>query len=455
MNEQLRMALSHALQVNRSAQEDALARARRGLLNPGGMGLDAKRNAAWCEYGFKERIEVDDFVNLYKRGGLAHGGVTKLIGQCWKTDPWLIEGEEQDESREETAWERKVKGALPENFWHAVAEADLRRLVCRYSALVLRLRDGKAFDQPVTGRPALVEVVAVWAAALKVKDHDELGNPTKWQYTPTRPDGTALPAVDIHPDRIVILGDYSADAIGFLEPAYNAFVSLEKVEGGSGEAFLKNASRQVVISFDKEVDLQNIATMYGVELKELQGVFNEVARGLNQGIDTVAALQGATATPLVADVPDPTPTYDINLQTAAAALDIPTKILVGMQTGERASSEDQRYWNARCQSRRVRELGRDIRALVRHLQRIEVIEPLNQFTVMWDDLGEATGAEKLANAKTMSDINSAALATGEAVFDANEIRVAAGMDPRDDSIPLPDEGRIDDGDETQGGGPPA
>jgi len=31
-----------------------------------------------------------------------------------------------------------------------------------------------------------------------------------------------------------ILGDYSDDAIGFMEPAYNAFVSLEMVEGGSG-----------------------------------------------------------------------------------------------------------------------------------------------------------------------------------------------------------------------------
>ena len=44
-----------------------------------------------------------------------------------------------------------------------------------------------------------------------------------------------------HPDQVVITQN---DAIGFLEPAYNAFVSLEKVEGGSGESFLKTPQNQ-------------------------------------------------------------------------------------------------------------------------------------------------------------------------------------------------------------------
>jgi hypothetical protein len=66
-----------------------------------------------------------------------------------------------------------------------------------------------------------------------------------WQYAERLPNGSSR-RVNIHPDRVFILGDYSDDAIGFLEPAYNAFVSLEKVEGGSGESFLKNAARQLM-----------------------------------------------------------------------------------------------------------------------------------------------------------------------------------------------------------------
>ena len=435
MNEKMAMAVNHAT--------TALARARAGLLNPGGFGLDNKRLGAWCEYGFPGDITTADFVSLYRRGGIAHGAVNKLIGHCWKTDPWVIEGEPQDESREETPWEKSFKASIPDDFWNAIMEADLRRLVCRYSALVLRLRDSKNFDQPVSGSPALEEAVPAWAGAIKPGEYDDIGAVKFWQYTPTRHDGTPLPAINVHPDRIIILGDYSADAIGFLEPAYNAFVSLEKVEGGSGEAFLKNAARQVGVNFDREVDLSSLAAMYNVPIAELQEKFNEAAREINRGNDAMLITQGASVSTLVATVPDPGPTYNVNLQTAAAALDIPTKILVGMQTGERASTEDQKYFNARCQSRRLGELSRNIRAIVQHLQRIRVVKPIRVLSVMWDDLTEATTEEKLANAKTMSDINAIALALGAEVFDLNEIRVAAGFEPNDDITPL-DEGVDDD-----------
>lgn len=433
MTDKLTMAVNHAvhLMANNSASgAAALTRARMGLLNPGGIGLDAKRSAAWCEYGFKENLTAIDFVNLYKRGGVAHGAVNKLVGNCWKSDPWIIEGDDEDESADETPWEKKTKAALPENFWHSIAVADTRRLVCRFSALILRIADSKDFSQPVQGvGRKLEEMVPVWAGALEIQEYDASGRPAMWNYKPTRPDGTSLPVQKIHPDRIIILGDYSADAIGFLEPAYNAFVSLEKVEGGSGEAFLKNAARQLGVNFDKEIDLQSLATMYGVSVDQLQEKFNEAARDINRGNDTLMITQGADVSTLVASVPDPQPTYSVNLQTAAAALDMPTKILTGMQTGERASSEDQKYFNSRCQSRRERELTRDIKAIMRHLMRVNVLESKSPISVMWDDLAETTAADKLANAKLMAEVNGAAMATGEPIFTDPEIRVAGGFEP--------------------------
>jgi len=231
----------------------------------------------------------------------------------------------------------------------------------------------------------------------------------------------------VHPDRVFILGDYSADAIGFLEAAYNAFVSLEKVEGGSGESFLKNAARQLNINFDREIEFSNLASMYGVSVEELQEKFNEAAVEVNRGNDALLTTQGATVTPLVTSVADPGPTYNVNLQTAAAALDIPTKILVGMQTGERASTEDQRYFNARCQSRRG-DLSFEIEDLCDKLVALGILDAVSQKTVIWDDLNASTDAEKLASAKLMAEINSASAATGEQPFTGEEIRVAAGYE---------------------------
>jgi len=97
------------------------------------------------------------------------------------------------------------------------------------------------------------------------------------------------------------------------------------VEGGSGESFLKNAARQLSINFDKEAKLDEIARAYGVDYSELNEIYDKVAREMNIGNDSVLITQGANVAPIVAAVSDPSPTYNVNLQTAAAALDIPTK----------------------------------------------------------------------------------------------------------------------------------
>jgi len=426
-SDKLTMAVNHAINDAR------IARARMGLL--GGYGLDDKRKcSAWAEYGWPPDVTYEMLFGLYRRGGLAHGAVNKVIGACWKTNPWLIEGDELDESKRETRWEAATKKELSARIWRAFAEGDRRRLVGRYAGLLLHVNDGKAWNQPVAKGKALVKVTPAWAGALTPSkfDTDEnsptYGQPTEWQYQESREAGTIGRRVKIHPDRVFILGDWSGDAIGWLEPAYNAFVSLEKVEGGSGESFLKNAARQLNINFDKEINFDSLASMYNVSVQELQEKFNEAAVELNRGNDVVMPTQGATVTPLVTAVADPRPTYDVNLQTVSAALDIPSRVLVGNQQGERASTEDQKYFNTRCQSRR-KDLSFEIEDFVDHLARIGVLKPVGEKTVMWDDLNEQTSVEKLDSAKTMSEINSTAIATGEVVFANDEIRTAAGYDP--------------------------
>lgn len=439
------------LAVNHALQEQTLSRARMGLLNPMGMGLDDKRAAAWCEYGFKQNLDFHDFYKLYRRNGLAAGAVNKLAGTCWKTNPWVIEGDEEDESKKESAWEKSATKVLTAKLWRRFRLADERRLVGRYAGLVLRIRDSGKWHEPVKGgNKALEEVVPVWAASLKVSEwvtdltSVDYGKPKFWSYVEQGSNGQPGNNIKIHPDRVFILGDYASDAIGFLEPVYNNFVSLEKVEGGSGESFLKNAARQLNINYDKEIDFKNLAAMYGVSVSDLMEKMNEAAVEMNRANDVLLNTQGATVTPLVSTVPDPKPTYDVNLQTISAGLDIPSRVLVGNQQGERASTEDLKFFHARCQSRRM-DLSFEIEELVDHLIRIGVLGTTGEKTVMWGDLTEQTSAEKLDNASKMATINQTALATGEEVFGSNEMRVAAGFDPKDSETPLPDEDDDDEG----------
>ncbi|EJG2193393.1 DUF1073 domain-containing protein [Klebsiella oxytoca] len=436
MNKNLTLAVNHALNDAR------LARARMGMLAPT-MGLDNKRNAAWCEYGFKEELTFDDLYKLYRRGGIAHGAVEKIAGKCWQTNPEIIEGDASDETRQETAWEIKTKQVFTNRLWRSFFDADRRRLVGRYAGILLHIRDSKAWYLEATKGRGLEKVTVAWAGSLTVSEWDTglnsktYGQPKMWQYTERLPNGSTR-RVDIHPDRVFILGDYTDDAIGFLEPAYNAFVSLEKVEGGSGESFLKNAARQLNVNFDKEIDFNNLASLYGVTVTELQDKFNEVAGEINRGNDVLMTTQGASVTPLVTSVADPSGTYDVNLQTAAAGVDIPTRILVGNQQAERSSTEDQKYMNSRCQTRRG-DLSFEIEDFCDKLIELQIVDSVSQKTVIWDDLNEQTGTERLTNAKTMGEINQTMQGSGEnPAFSREEIRTAAGYD-NDEEEPLGEE----------------
>lgn len=425
MTDKLTLAVNHALSDVR------LARARAMALNPG-MGLDAKRSSAWCEYGFKEDLTFDDLYKLYRRGGIANGAVNKLVTNCWRTNPEVIEGDISDEAREETKWEKASKQLFTHRFWRAFAKADTRRLVGRWAGILLHIKDSKNWNEPVIKGKTLQKITPVWASALQVGSRDGNGSITNWQYTETLSDGSTARR-DIHPDRILIIGDMSDDEIGFLEPGYNACVSLEKVEGGSGESFLKNAARQQNINFDKDIDFNNLASMYGVTIDELQERYNEAAREINRGNDALLITQGAQITSMVSAVSDPSPTYSVNLQTFSSSVDIPSRIIVGNQSGERASTEDQIYFNARCQSRRG-DLSFDIEDLVDKLIYLQALKPVSKFSIVWDELNEQSPSDKLDSAVKMSNINQTSLASGEAVFSGDEIRVAAGYQPMGNDV---------------------
>ncbi|EEJ4007145.1 DUF1073 domain-containing protein, partial [Salmonella enterica subsp. enterica serovar 6,7:-:1,5] len=133
MTDKLTLAVNHALNDVR------LARARMGLMVPT-MGLDNKRHSAWCEYGFPELVTYENLYSLYRRGGIAHGAVEKLVGKCWQTNPEIIEGDDADDSEDETAWEKKSKQVFTNRLWRSFAEADRRRLVGRYAGILLHIR---------------------------------------------------------------------------------------------------------------------------------------------------------------------------------------------------------------------------------------------------------------------------------------------------------------------------
>lgn len=422
--------------------------ASRQLAAFGTGSIDSKRPRAYCEYGFPDNPCFDEFYRVYKRHGIGHGALMQVLDKTWQTSPWLIEGEDEfDESRDETQWEKDVKRLFKKkNIFSAIKETDKRKMVGGYAGLIIQVKDSKRWNQKLEkiSAAAIVKFIPVWRGSLEVTSWDTneasatYGQPLMYSYKEhTEAIGSSPRMVEMHPSRVIIFGSLT-EPESIYEPVLNALISLEKVTGGSGEAYIKAAARALHIGFDATTDLSQLARAHGMKPDQIGDLYNEVVQGVSRGIDSAIITQGGTVETITSAVPDPQQPFEVNLQEVGAGMQVPSTIIVGRQTGTLASNEDVKAFNRFGQSRRENEVGPNTRLVVDWLMEHGVVEQKEDYEVMWDELTESTDAEKLLNAKTMGEVNSQMLASGQPVFSVDEIRIAGGYEADAELEPLPD-----------------
>ena len=422
--------------------------ASRQLAAFGTGALDTKRPRAYCEYGFPDNPGFDEFYRVYKRHGVGHGALMQILNKTWQTNPWIIEGEDEfDESRDETQWEKDVKRLFKKKgIWAAIKETDKRKMVGGYAGLIIQVKDSKQWKDKLgtISKESIVKFIPAWRGSLEVTSWEtneksaEYGNPTMFNFKEhSEAIGSSPRQVEIHPSRVIVFGSIT-EPESVYEPILNALISLEKVTGGSGEAYIKAAARAIHIGFEKDVDLDALARAHGMKLAEVGTLYDEVVSGLNRGIDSAIITKGGSVNAITSAVPDPTGPFEVNLQEVGAGIGVGSTIIVGRQTGTLASNEDIKAFNRFGQGRRLNEVGPNSRLVIDWMMDHGVIERKEDYEVMFDELTESTDAEKLLNAKTMGEVNSQMLASGQPVFSVDEIRIAGGYDADAELEPLPD-----------------
>lgn len=430
----------------------------------------------YLDFGYPAQITFDVAHKAYLRMGMARGAIDKTVTKCWQDPPWLLERQRDSGAGaakdKETELEKKIRQHFEDiRFWQSLALADTRSLVGRYAGLILRLKDGRPFDQPVTTVPgditSLVEVIPVWENQLTVSQWDQdtssetYGQPLMYEFKELEPGSQAMQsqrrAVKIHPDRIVVWSqDGSLHCRSALEPGYNDLLTIEKIVGAGGEGFWKNAKSAPVFEIEKDASIDRMASAMGIKPEEVLEKMNEQVESYQKGFDSMLLLQGMKSAQLQVSLPSPEHFFNIALQSFAASMQIPLKILAGTQTGERASSEDAADWSQTCQSRRNNQLRPSIMSVVRRLERFGLL-PEKDWWLEWTDLTEVTLAEKIARADKMADVNQKMKDTGEFVFLPEEMREVVDLEPiseekrfRDD--PTDDETSAALGMKPEGGG---
>lgn len=408
----------------------------------------AKHNH-YRDFGYPETLTFDMLYGMYRRNGIAAAGVDKTILKTWQDVPFLLEKQRdgsQGGSTEETGLESEIRQRFEDlRIWSRIAEADRRSLVGSYSGVILRLADSKPFSEPVDRVPGglmgLVEIIPAWEGQLTVSqwDTNELsptyGEPLQFQFNEASVgNDTRQPRqFQLHPDRVIVWSrDGTLNCRSLLEPGYNDLLTLEKVSGAGGEGFWKNAKSAPILEVSAEAKIDDMAKAMGVSVEDLADKMNEQVADWQKGFDQLLMIQGMQAKSLSVTLPSPEHFFAIALQSFAASISIPVKILVGSQSGERASTEDANEWSQTNMSRRNSTVRPNIMTFVNRLERFGILAKRDWY-LDWTDLTESSMAEKIDRAAKMADTNQKMNQTGEFVFTPEEIRSVVDMEPLSDA----------------------
>lgn len=414
---------------------------------------EAKHNH-YADFGFPTTLTFDQLYGMYLRNGLARAAVNKTVTKTWETNPWLLDHErDTGEAPKESRIEKRIREHFADiRMWARLADADRMAMVGGYSGAILRFRDNQRFSSPVDGSMRLEDLVGIipaWAGQLKVQEWDtnELsetyGEPKMFEFVETpveKKNNAPQRRVLIHPDRVVIWShDGTLNCDSLLEPGYNDLLTLEKIVGAGGEGFWKNAKSAPVFEADATADILSMAKAMGLSTPaEVYDKMDEQVEAWQKGFDNLLMLQGMEAKTLQVTLPSPEHFYSVALQSFAASIQMPFKILVGMQSGERSSTEDAREWALTNKSRRENSVVPNVMSLVNRLERFGMLPDMDWY-LDWADLTESSMAEKIGRAGKMADVNNRMADTGRLVFSHEEIRAAVDLEPfvGDDKYPIP------------------
>lgn len=312
-----------------------------------GFSPDGKRNYNEL-FGYGEDLSYTDYLGMYRRGGIANAVVRKLPKACWREIPKIMVGEK--EILKEELEVLKTMG-----FLKALERADIINRIGNFSVLLIGLPDSTDLNLPLGSANTLdgsyFNPYSYDGIEITRTDTDpaspRFGLPIEYQVRVTNIDrskrkSTTFVTHIVHYTRIIHLAegalDSSIEGASSLEPVWNALIDKDKVRGGSGEAFFRNARQKLSL---EAVNGAQVATD-----NASKAALKENVEDFQNGWDDVLRLNNMKANMLQPGLSSPKDSFEIAVEEISGTTGIPIRILTGKGGGQTTGSEDKASWNS-------------------------------------------------------------------------------------------------------------
>lgn len=378
-------------------------------------------------YGYKQAIAFQDYMARYQRQDIAKRIIEAAPRATWRNAPEIVQiGDKRGEKSEfEKAWDALARRL---SIWEYLKRADVIAGIGRYGVLLLGVQGQGALETPLPKLRGPDDIIYLApfsegnANILSLEENQaspRFGMPRMYQLDLQR-DVTGISqqssgaksklrgiSVNVHHSRVIhIAEDLLEDEIfgtPRLRNVFNLMFDLEKVVGGSAEMFWMMANRGIQADIDKEM------TMDATDAKNLETEIDDWVHGLRRWIRT----RGVTLKPLGEMTPDPRGVFQVLVSLISGATGIPSRILMGSERGELASSQDRLNWFERVEERQ-KEFAepRVLRAFIDRLMLHGALPTISEgYDVKWPGLSAMSEEEssKIAAriARALGDYNRA------------------------------------------------
>lgn len=323
--------------------------------------------------GYLEDPEYEHFKARYERGGTATAIVDKPPADCWGEVPEIVD-EASDEVDGQTDFEEAVEELLNGD-WTRVKPtkrfqaADEECRLGQFSLILLGFDDANVSDGNPESLSKEVDTESLnddesdglqymsvfsqaqvdWEETTFVEDAtDSRFNLPKTYHVDL---GEPVGEVDIHHERILHVvegqGRNELRSPSVLRRSINRLDDLEKILGASAEGYWRAAYQAIVWHPPTDADGRPISfndgsgpDSIGGEGSKLEQQIEEYRHNLRRQVFTAADFET-----IGADVEQPLDHAEAQYREIAAGHDYPMSVLMGNETGERATQEDRQMWN--------------------------------------------------------------------------------------------------------------